>query len=78
MKLALAFALVLMCGGCAAKKHPAQPIPSPPQIEKPKPRPIRPGDMILKTENGVVVCHRPIQEIDAKKKQENVTVYLCR
>lgn len=84
MKTALLFFSLLLLCGCAAKKHPAQPAPAPPAIEaaKPKPRPIRPGDMVLKhaevLPDSTVVCHRPIQVIDAKKQSEAVNVYQCR
>lgn len=81
MKLFAALcALLLLLSGCAAKKPPtAQPPPPPPEIQKPKPRPIKSGDMILKLPDGSsLICHRPIQVIDSKRPHEDVTVYQCR
>ena len=70
---------VLLFTGCA--KRPIQAARPTPPAPSPSVRAVLPGDMILKhaeIKSDSVVCHRPIQMIDARKKREDVTVYLCR
>ena len=71
---------VLLFTGCA--KRPIQAArPTPPAPSPSSARAVLPGDMILKhaeIKSDSVVCHRPIQMIDARKKREDVIVYLCR
>jgi len=85
VRLSVVLLISLLLSGCAAKKQISQPLPpeiSQPPPPKPKVRPVKAGDYVLKgaevLEGGTVVCHRPILLIDAKKKSEVGTVYLCR
>jgi hypothetical protein len=80
MKIPL-FAVLLLLATCA-KKPPASSPPPAPEIAPSKARPIEAGDIILKhpevLSDGTVVCHHPIEMLDAKKRRELNTVYLCR
>ena len=84
-RLTIALLSVLLFWGCAHKKPitQAQPVSPPPESEKPKPRPIKPGDYVLKgipevLPDGTVVCHKAILLIDARKKKQDVDTFLCR
>jgi len=84
LKLNLTLACCTILVGCAAKKPVTKPVQPAPAVEaaKPRPRPIRAGDYILKgaevLPDGTVVCHKAIQVIDSTKRNEDVTIYRCR
>lgn len=89
MKLFAILLLALLLSSCAhhkpasASPPPLAP-PSPPKelSAKPKPRPLKPGDYVLKgaevLPDGTVVCHKAILVIDSKKKSEDVSTFKCR